>query len=245
MLKVTPPVIAHRGASALAPENTLAAFEKAAALGIKWIECDVVQAACGEPVIFHDDLLDRTTNGTGPVFTHPYSHLKLLDAGGWFNPAFLNERIPTLKELLHFLATRQMNANIEIKALPGQEAEQVKNVMEIMQPYLDSSENTFLFSSFSLEALKCIRQFYPQVLVGLLLHEWLPDWQEICAWLHPVSIHVNDEIITQNTAEIIKAMNKQLFCYTVNHPARAQMLFSWGVDAVFTDVPDIIIASLT
>ena len=91
-LQFLPPVIAHRGASAYAPENTLAAFVKAAQLGIRWIECDVMQAACGEVIIFHDETLERTTNGKGDVDRYPYSYLQSLDAGSWFDPIFSGEK---------------------------------------------------------------------------------------------------------------------------------------------------------
>src|SRR3990167_7563410 len=120
-LLFNPKVIAHRGASAYAPENTLIAFTKAAQLEIKWIEFDVMQASCGTPIIFHDETLNRTTNGKGDVCRYSYTYLQTLDAGSWFNPRFSGERIPTLNAVMAFLANENMNANIEIKALPGQE----------------------------------------------------------------------------------------------------------------------------
>src|SRR5438552_7543288 len=88
-------IIAHRGASALAPENTLAAFHKAKEIGAKWVEFDCMLASCGEVVVIHDETLDRTTNGLGRVIDYPYSYLKTLNAGSWFNPIFADEKIPT------------------------------------------------------------------------------------------------------------------------------------------------------
>lgn len=242
-LSILPPVIAHRGASAYAPENTLVAFKLAKQLGVHWIEFDVVQAADGEPIIFHDETLDRTTSGKGAVFDYPFSSLRTLDAGSWFNPAFANELIPSLKEGLVFLQEIQLNANIEIKAIKGHEECHVKKVLETVAPFMDNG-CTFLFSSFSIDALRCLRSLAPTSLIGLLLHEWISDWQAICKWLLPASIHVNEEIITATRAKEIKDKGNQLFCYTVNSPERAKELFKLGVDAVFTDVPDVILKSL-
>jgi len=113
--KIDPPVIAHRGGSAYAPENTLSAFTKAAQLGMQWVEFDVMLAACGTPIVFHDDLLDRTTNATGEVGVHAYTYLQTLDAGAWFNSKFSGERIPTLAQVLQFLKDVKLCANVEIK----------------------------------------------------------------------------------------------------------------------------------
>ena len=130
-LSFNPPVIAHRGASVYAPENTLAAFTKAAQLNIKWVEFDVMQAACGEPIIFHDETLDRTTNAKGDVSQQPYAYLQTLDAGTWFHPRFAGERIPTLKQVLQFLRDTKIAANIEIKALPKNAAVEIEALMQL------------------------------------------------------------------------------------------------------------------
>lgn len=233
-----PPVIAHRGASFYAPENTFAAFTKAVQLGIKWIEFDVMQAACGEPIIFHDETLDRTTNGQGDVNTHPYAYLQTLDAGVWFHPIFSGERIPTLKQILPFIRETHIGANIEIKGLPGQEETLVPRILHEVRQFFSLSDPHILFSSFSLKELHCLRKHAPDCNIGLLLHEWEPHWQDHSNALQCVSIHVNHEIMTAQAAHMIKQMNKSLLCYTVNTPERATELYSWGVDAVFSDAPD-------
>jgi glycerophosphoryl diester phosphodiesterase len=243
-LHILPPVIAHRGASAYAPENTIAAFTKAAQLGIKWIEFDVMQASCGEPIIFHDESLDRTTNERGEVAFHPYAYLQSVDAGAWFDLTFSGERIPTLRQTLEFIENNKLSANIEIKALPGQEEKLVERVIDEVSLFSSRIKTNLLFSSFSQDALFSLRKFAPDCLLGLLLHEWEPNWQDICEELNCVSVHVYHRILTQQTAQQIKEMDKALLCYTVNHKERALKLFSWGVDAVFSDVPDKILSVL-
>lgn len=93
-------VIAHRGASSDAPENTMAAFERALELGADGFEFDVQLTSDGHPVVVHDTMLDRTTNGTGPVFHASLAEVRSLDAGSWFGPDFAGERVPTLEEVL-------------------------------------------------------------------------------------------------------------------------------------------------
>lgn len=239
-LEFIPPVIAHRGASAYAPENTLAAFVKAVQLGVRWVEFDVMSAACGEAIIFHDDLLDRTTDGKGEVNTYTYQYLRQLDAGRWFHHQFSGERILTFEQLIIFLAEMNINANVEIKALPRHETALIIRILEILN-HLTISLPTILFSSFSISALEILRERAPEARLGLLLHEWEPNWKKICHDLNCVSVHVNEEIMTKEAAQQIKGMNKKLLCYTVNDPKRALKLFKYGVDAVFSDAPDRII----
>lgn len=243
-LKFEPPVIAHRGASAYAPENTLSAFVKAAQLGVKWVEFDVMQAACGEPIIFHDDTLDRTTNGKGAIHDHPYAFLRTLDAGSWFDARFSDEKIPTLKHVIEFLSNAKLSANVEIKANPGQEEALIVRVLEEMSDFLSATTSTILFSSFSLDALHLLRKHAPNCLLGLLMHEWDPQWKTVCEALHCASVHVNQDIMTHERAQAVKHIGKPLLCYTVNDVKRARELYSWGVDAVFSDVPDKLLKAL-
>ena len=106
--------IAHRGASRCAPENTLAAFEAAIRQGVDAIELDVRLTEDGVPVVLHDDTLDRTTDGQGPVDALSYQLLRRLDAGAWFGSAFRGERVPTLTEALE-CARGRCGVNVEIK----------------------------------------------------------------------------------------------------------------------------------
>lgn len=240
-LSIKPNVIGHRGACAYAPENTMASFTKAIQLGIKWVEFDVMQAACGEAIIFHDDELDRTTNGCGNVHDYPYSYLRTLDAGAWFDAKYSEEKIPTLRQLIDFLNQYNVYANVEIKAHPGQEEKLVKRVLAELRADLKSANHRFLFSSFSEEALQLLRYYGPDVQIGVLLHEWEPDWQKRCLELNCVAVDVNHEIMTPEAAKEIRGMGKSILCYTVNDLTRAMELHKMGVDAVFSDKPDRVI----
>lgn len=107
-------VIAHRGASAYAPENTLAAFGLAHEMGADWFELDCTLTNDHEIIVIHDDTVDRTTDGSGRVRNLSLDHLKTLDAGSWKNPKYAGERLPTLGESLHFSKDR-IGVYIEIK----------------------------------------------------------------------------------------------------------------------------------
>lgn len=238
LLQFKPPVIAHRGACGYAPENTMVAFAKAAQLGIKWVEFDVMLAACGEAIVFHDETLERTTNGQGLLKNNCYQQLFSLDAGKWFDPIFSGERVPTLEQVLLFLKANNMSANIEIKPLPGQEESTALKALEVTNSIFPQPHQATLFSSFSFDALRILRQQSSDCLIGVLLHEWEKNWEEVCDEVNCVSVHVNEEIMTKEMAAKIKGMGKYLLCYTVNDPGRAQELYAWGVDAVFSDVPD-------
>jgi glycerophosphoryl diester phosphodiesterase len=239
-----PPVIAHRGASNLAPENTLSAFVKAAASGAKWVEFDVMLAACGEAVVIHDETLERTTNGTGNVSDYPYSYLRTLDAGSWFHPRFANERIPTFKEVIEVIKEQGLNANVEIKALPGLEDKTVRKVLSDIENYWPANAAPPLISSFSMEALKLVRAYSPTALIAILIHEWFEAWYDYTEELACVSLDINHEILDAEKVKLIKATGRFLLCYTVNNPRRALELFSWGVDAVFTDQVNVILKAL-
>jgi glycerophosphoryl diester phosphodiesterase len=108
-------IIAHRGFSARAPENTIAAMEAAIEAGADSVEFDLQTAACGTPVVFHDAMLGRTTNGVGPLGRRPLGHLKALDAGSWFGPEFAGETIPSQEEALAHLKDRVQRVYQEVK----------------------------------------------------------------------------------------------------------------------------------
>lgn len=115
MSRPTPEIIAHRGFGARAPENTLASLEAAVETGVESIEYDLQTAACGTPVLFHDPMLGRTTNGVGPLRRRPLAHLKALDAGSWFGPEFAGEKILTQVEALTDLRGRVFRLYQDIK----------------------------------------------------------------------------------------------------------------------------------
>lgn len=241
---IAPPVIAHRGLSGRAPENTMVAFTKAAQAGIKWVEFDVMLAACGTPVVFHDELLQRTTNMRGNLKDYSYHQLRSLDAGAWFDPSYAGEKIPGLEQVMEWLVNNKMSANIEIKPHPGQEAETVARALPIIGNYFPQQTNQILFSSFAIDSMRELRRNLPNANLGFLMHDWEDAWRSVCDDLACVSVNVNHEIMTPERAALIKQTGRRIFSYTVNSTQRAAALFEMGVDAVFSDYPDKILLYL-
>ncbi len=114
-----PRIFAHRGASSLAPENTIAAFSKAMEVGARWFEFDVDITGDGSLIVIHDDTLDRTTTGSGSYYQLGFSDIRRLDAGRWFSDTYRFERIPEAADALAFAHAQQMGANLEIKPCAG------------------------------------------------------------------------------------------------------------------------------
>lgn len=230
-----PRVIAHRGASAAAPENTRAAFRRAHEDGATWIECDVKLTADGRCVVFHDDTLDRTTDGAGPVADAPLSVVGALDAGGWFAPEFRGEPVPTLEETLDLLADLGMGANLEIKPCPGRERETAEATVAAVRAF--GPAVPVLLSSFAEESLAAARDAAPELPRGLLVEAVPADWQERADRLGCAALHVEAAPLTADQVAAMRAAGYKVLVWTVNDTAEARRLSGWGVDAIITDVP--------
>lgn len=234
-------IIGHRGASAYAPENTLVAFEKAVALGCHSIEFDVMCSADGEPFIIHDDKLKRTTNGKGEVGKVEADYLRSLDAGSWFSKQYKGELIPHFKDVIRWLVQSGVKANIEIKPFPGTAEQTTTAVLGVLNGYWPMDKPLPLISSFEWDALVLCRTLAPEMPLGLLLHEWDEQWLSKAKQLDCYSIHFNRKILTAERVKQVKEQGFIVCSYTVNRKRLANKLFKWGVDAVFSDYPDLLI----
>lgn len=235
------PVIGHRGACAYAPENTLASFQRAHELGATWVEFDVHMAACGELVIIHDDSVARTTNGTGYVTELTYQQLLELDAGSYFAPEFANQRIPTLGQVINLLGETNMCANIEVKPASGQEIEVVEKTVEVVRHHWPEHLGAPMYSSNSPEVLEVFRKIEDDLIIGVLTSDWMPEWQQMVDFYGAASLHVRKTNLNADRVREVKDAGYGILSYTVNEAAEAKKLFDWGVDAVFSDCPDVIL----
>ena len=154
-------IVAHRGSSSTAPENTIAAFSEAIQVKTDMVEADIQLTSDDKIVSFHDKSLGRTSNGKGLISDYTYDEIKDFDAGSWFNPKFAREKIPLLSDVIA-LIKEKLYLNIEIKILPeNQRKHQINKILEIiLESKMD--ENT-LFSSFDYNALKEIKSFNPKL----------------------------------------------------------------------------------
>lgn len=233
-------IIGHRGACAYAPENTIASFDKALAMGCRFIEFDVMCSADGEPFVIHDESLKRTTNGKGEVGKVDAAYLQSLDAGSWFSRRFKGEPIPHFKEALKWLSFSSMQANIEIKPFPGTVEQTATAVLSTINRYWPADKSLPLVSSFEWDALVLCRSLAPEMPLGLLLHEWDEHWLHKAKQLECYSVHLNRKILTAARVKEVKDQGYVVCAYTVNRKHLANKLFQWGVDAVFSDYPDLL-----
>jgi glycerophosphoryl diester phosphodiesterase len=235
-----PSVIGHRGAAGHAPENTLASFTKAAALGARWVEFDVRLTADGETVVFHDDTLERTTDGRGRVSDATLTRIKKLDAGRWFGKDFAGEPVPSLADALAGLERLGLGANIELKSDSdaAREAETGRIVAETLRALWPKALPAPVISSFRLPALKAAGDAAPEFPRALLVIELDRDWQRRAQDLSCVAVHCRERELTAQLARQVRDRGYGLRCFTVNDRARAKTLFGWGVESVFSDYPD-------
>jgi glycerophosphoryl diester phosphodiesterase len=233
------PVIGHRGAAAYAPENTLAGLRRAKALGCTWVEFDVRLTADGAPILIHDRHLDRTTSGRGMVSATSLAAIRECDAGTWFDPSFTGERVPILDEALLLAAELGLAANIEIKSDRGREYATAAAVAGIIRQ-LGGRAPVVLVSSFLPSALAVMRDLAPQIPRGLLFRVVPRGWAATALRLGPTMIGADHRRLRPSRVARVRAAGYGLAAYTVNDPARAKLLFGWGVNSVFSDAPDMI-----
>ncbi|MEE8270801.1 MAG: glycerophosphodiester phosphodiesterase [Alphaproteobacteria bacterium] len=239
-----PKVIGHRGAAARAPENTLAGLRTAAALGAGMVEFDTKLTGDGVPILLHDSLVDRTTDGSGPVRDMGLAAVRALDAGAWFGPGFAGEPVPTLAQALSLALRLGLAVNIEIKPCDGREVETAEAALAVAAQVWPADRPAPLVSSYSREALRAVRRIRPDWPRGLLFGTPPADWMAQVDDLAPATINVSQRRLTADRVARLRAAGRPVLAYTVNDPARARALFDIGVAAVFTDAPDTILAGL-
>jgi glycerophosphoryl diester phosphodiesterase len=209
-------VIAHRGASSQAPENTIEAFELAYQIGCRNYECDVRLTKDNVPIIIHDSTLDRTTNGQGLVSNTFWSHIKGLDAGSWFSPSFKNKRVPSLYQLLEWHRQRGGTLVLEIKVTYGLDI-----IMDIIQPY-----KSLVIASFNVSTLSQMRCRFPKM---FLTEKWNDSVIMIAKALDVFSISMDSNYFDESILRICHRNGFKLGVYTVNKKVI-------GVDFIFVDL---------
>lgn len=243
MLKL-PSIIGHRGARNYAPENTLESIHTAADMGCKWVEVDVKLTKDSVPILMHDDDLNRTTNGHGPVAAMTYSDIQDLEAGSWFSEGFAGIKIPTLEETIEVVLERDLGINLEIKPCPGREVETAEAMLDQLSQIWDDRDR-LLISSFSHVSLETAMDMAPDWYRGLLLEsEPIPNWAELADYLEATTINIDGRTATRELIDEIMDTERPILAYTINDPHLARRLRAWGVDAMFTDDPDAVNDSL-
>ncbi|MCM2578575.1 glycerophosphodiester phosphodiesterase [Streptomyces meridianus] len=248
-----PVVVAHRGASAYAPENTLAAVDKADDLGITWVENDVQRTKDGELVVMHDTNLTRTTNvedvfpdrAPWKVSDFTLAEIKKLDAGSWFSAEYRNERVPTLEQYLDEVEDNDQRLLLELKApelYPGIELQTLDELKR--EGWLNRTHvsRKLIVQSFNADSVRTVHTLRSDVKTGFLgtpAVADLPKYAEFSDQINP-----NHGSVTPDYVDAVHAVKGvhgkpfELFTWTVNDVSTAARLADMGVDGIITNTPD-------
>ncbi|OZI27159.1 glycerophosphodiester phosphodiesterase [Bordetella genomosp. 7] len=230
-----PSHIAHRGGGLLAPENTLAAMRAGARHGFRMVEFDVKLSRDGVPFLLHDDTLDRTTDAQGPAAGLAYADLARLDAGGWHSPAYTGEPVPTFRAVARYAIANGIACNVEIKPNPGQDTQTGTAVAMAARQLWQDVGPAPLLSSFSEAALEAARVAAPELPRALLVEEVPQDWLQRLRRYECVALNINHRDATPALIDAVHEAGFRIAAWTINDPARARLLLSWGLDGIFTD----------
>ncbi len=243
-------VIAHRGASASAPENTLAAFRLAAKMGADFIETDLQLTRDARLVAIHDETLDRTTSGSGRVTRVTLEELRELDAGACFrkhrprtgrqSPHFAGERIPTVEEVLAFGRETNMGLYLELKMPGARGAEHVLVDALRVARYADSA----VVISFDEKALAAMRAIEPSIVTGFLFSGQSKDSVAEAMSLGAKQLLPRADRVTRKLVEKAHENGLEVIAWTVNASRRMKELMAMGVDGIITNEPDKLVALL-
>ncbi|MFD4785568.1 glycerophosphodiester phosphodiesterase [Streptomyces sp. NPDC058459] len=254
-----PMVVAHRGASAYAPENTLAAIDKAARLGFSWVENDVQRTRDGELVVLHDDSLARTTNveavfpGRAPwkVKDFTASEIARLDAGSWFSSAFAGARVPTLERYMRRVERNHEKLLLEVKnpeLYPGIEKQIMKTVSN--EGWLDPAHRSRLIvQSFSADSIRTVHRLEPTLTTGYLGRPKIAELSGYARFADLVNPSYAD--LSANYVSAVHALKGphgkplRLLTWTVNDAATARKVRGYGVDGIITNKPDVVRTALS
>ncbi|WSQ08303.1 glycerophosphodiester phosphodiesterase family protein [Streptomyces sp. NBC_01231] len=251
----SPTVIAHRGASAHAPENTLAAVDKAAEMDIAWVENDVQRTRDGELVVLHDDSLQRTTDAE-EVFPEraPWkvkdftaAEVARLDAGSWFSPAYAGARVPTLQQYVHRVEMHHQKLLLEVKnpeLYPGIEKQTLKLLSN--EGWLDQRHlaDRLIVQSFSADSVRTVHQLKPGVKTGFLGTPSVADLPAYAAFVDQINPSYGS--ISGGYVSAVHAFTGahgrplEVFTWTVNDENTARLVTGYGVDGIISNKPDVV-----
>jgi len=236
-------VVAHRGFSAQAPENTVAAIRRAIEIGADMAEFDVTVTADGHVICLHDETLDRTTDGRGAATDRTLAEIRRLDAGSWFAAEFAGEPVPTLAEMLD-VADGRILLNVEIKP----EAVSHGVVDAVARLIRDRKMvDRVVVSSFAPEALRQMKVIAPEIVTISLFNDELHDGRDPLEIVMEVGSRGLNLSADRATAELVgrcRAHGLPVGVYTVNSKRRMNRMIALGVHAIFTDRPDRLIGVL-
>lgn len=229
-------IIAHRGASGYAPENTMPAFEMALDMNAEGIELDVHTTKDGEVVVIHDHTIDRTSDGEGLVGGFTLDELRKFDYGSWYGDEFKGVTIPTLREVLELLRDWNGLLNIEIKSGPIIYEGIEQKVIDLIEEY--ETADRIIISSFNHYSLRDIKKIDPSIKIGLLYGAGLVEPWIYAKRLNAEALHPSYHNIIPELVEGCHENSIQLNPYTIDREQDIERMINAGVDGIITNYPD-------
>lgn len=235
MKRLITKIIAHRGASKSAPENTMPAFQLAYELGADGIETDVQLTKDKIPVLIHDEGLKRTTNGYGYVKDYTYSELKQLDAGSWFSASYAGTTLLSLEEFLIWAKDKPLYLNIELK----NNKIDYKNLEKIVYKMLKDFQllNRTTLSTFNPKSIKRIKKIDKNMDTAFLTSKRRKDLVGYAQGLGADAIHIKYRLLSRKLVDRCKEEEMAIRVYTINKTLHIKRCFNLECDGIFTDVP--------
>lgn len=230
-----PLTIAHRGDPAAAPENTIPAFEAALASGAEVLELDLQLSADGVAVIFHDDELDRTTNGVGPLAERTLAELQTLDAGAWYGSAWVGTGIPTFAEFLPLLQRSDARALLEFKGIWSVEG--LRPVISAIYRY--GVQDRVVLASFEVPTLFELWREAPSLARAAIVRRLPDDPVAFAASVGATTVvtSLRSFTVEPDAAQLLRDAGLTVIVYTLNRADLWQQALELGVDGVVTDAP--------
>ena len=231
-----PIISAHRGGRIEAPENTLAAFRRAAALGVPGVECDVHICADGIPVVIHDETVDRTTNGTGEAHTLTVGQLRALDARSVFPDWPTAPGVPTFAEFMQIAKTLEY-VEVEIKA---DDPERIERLVPLVIEEIDKADARKMvrFISFDPDIVALCHRLAPDMMLSLITYQTTQKEIQDALDLGCDGIAGDVKTLTKEFTDMAHERGLKVTCWTVNEDDDFANMLAWGVDVVTTDRPE-------
>lgn len=233
--KMKTAIFAHRGASKLAPENTMQAFQLAYKIGADGIETDVQLTKDQVPILIHDESLHRTTDGTGLLKDYTYDDLKHLDAGSWFSSKFEGASLVTLEEFLTWIEDKPLKMNIELK----NNIVDYKHIEALVYEQIKqfNLQNRTIISSFNQNSVKRFSKLSDDIETALLLSKRVRNPISYVKESEANALHAKHTLLSKRLVEECNSNQFPIRIYTVNRPSRIMRCYKLDCDGIFTDVP--------
>ncbi|GJQ36246.1 MAG: glycerophosphoryl diester phosphodiesterase [Anaerolineaceae bacterium] len=239
-----PILLAHRGDSSHAPENTLPAFASALEKGADGVELDAQLTADGHVVVIHDPDVKRTTDGEGRISSLSIETVRTLDAGSWFSPVFSGTKVPLLEDVFEAMG-RDKLINIELKNYSTPFNGLALKVCELVKRHNNGSQ--IILSSFFAFNLKIAARELPGIQLGLLaLPGWRGSWARSFSFMfgNYQALHLHHSDTTREQIQRTHRIKRRVHVWTVNSPEEIRRLSDWDVDGIITADPGAAVRAL-